>query len=105
MIVYEIPLTPAPQRFSISLAGTFYRLAILWRDNAQGGWVLDIATQDGTPIIGGIPLVTGCDLLAQYKYLGLGGALVVQTDHDPDAVPTFANLGVQGRLYFVPDVQ
>jgi hypothetical protein len=46
-------------------------------------------------------LVTGADLLEQFGYLDLGGAFIVQTDHDIDAVPTFANLGTAGRLYFV----
>jgi uncharacterized protein DUF6983 len=46
-------------------------------------------------------LVTGADLLAQYKHLGFTGALVVQTVSNPDAVPTFANLGDDGQVYWV----
>jgi hypothetical protein len=47
----------------------------------------------GRPDPQGVPLVTGVDLLAQYAYLGFIGSLVVQTDHDPDATPTYENLG------------
>lgn len=101
MAVYEVPLTPQAQRFTISLGGVAYLLTLVWRDAGEGGWILDIADQVGAPIVSGIPLVTGADLLAQYAYLGFKGALVVQTDHDTDAAPTFANLGELSHLYFV----
>ncbi|MNU03634.1 hypothetical protein D3C72_2477290 [compost metagenome] len=65
--------------------------------------MLDIATAARVPILTGIPVVTGLDLLAQYAYLGFGGMLIVQTDHDADAVPTLGNIGIAGRLYFVTE--
>jgi hypothetical protein len=40
------------------------------------------------PIVNGIPLVTGVDLLAQYRYLGFSGRLWVQGADNPDDVPT-----------------
>lgn len=98
---YEIPLTPQSQQLSTTLAGTTYNLAVLWRDGEFGGWFLDINDQNNNPIINGIPLVTGVDLLAQYEYLGLGFQLWVQTDNDPAAVPTYTNLGVTSHLYAV----
>lgn len=105
MATYEIPLSPAPQVFDIVLAGVAYTLTLQWRDAPQAGWVLDIALQSqeqaGTPLVRGIPLVTGADLLAQYGYLSFGGSLIVQTDHNPDAVPTFDNLGTEAHLYFI----
>lgn len=99
--IYEVPLSPSPQTFGITLGGVAYQLTLSWRDAAMSGWVLDIADQTGGSIISGIPLVTGCDLLGQYGYLGFTGGLTVQTDHDPDAVPTFDNLGDASHLYFV----
>lgn len=99
---FRIPLeTGTPQRFSITLGGVEYQLTLRYRNIAEGGWVLDIADANGTAIIGGIPLVTGADLLAQHKHLGLGGRLWVQTLSNPDAVPTFDNLGDDGVLYWV----
>jgi hypothetical protein len=65
-----------------------------------GSWVLDIADDIGNPILSGIPLVTGANLLSQYGYLGFGGGLYVMTTSDPDAVPTFENLGDDGLLYW-----
>lgn len=100
MAKFEIPLSPQPQRFLIPINGTTYQLTVQWRDTDQGGWVLDIADAQGAPIVNGMPLVTGCDLLAQYAYLGFGCALTVSTDFDPDAVPTFDNLGQTSHLYF-----
>ncbi|WP_288074679.1 hypothetical protein [Pseudomonas sp.] len=100
MTTYEIPLTAESQRFRITLSGVEYQLAIQWRNAAEAGWVLDIADSSGAAIVKGIPLVTGCDLLEQYRHLGLTGTLWVQTTSDPDAVPTFDNLGDGAHLYW-----
>jgi len=98
---YKVPLTPGkPQRITVSLAGTLYELTVKWCAPASC-WILDIATSTGEPVVSGIPLITGVNLLAQYAYLGIGGALVAQTDSDAGAVPTFDNLGDTGNLYFV----
>jgi hypothetical protein len=97
---FEIPLTPNPQTFFVSLVGTQYQFALQWRDTTNGGWVLDIADASGNGLVSGIPLVTGVDLLAQYKYIGLGFELWVQTDA-ADAPPTYTNLGSTSHLYAV----
>jgi hypothetical protein len=96
---YEIPLTPTPQSFSIALGGVTYKMTVVWVVGC--GWVLNIADANGVSIVNGVPLVTGVDLLDQYAYLGFTGSLVVQTDHDADAVPTFDNLGLTSHLFFV----
>lgn len=100
MANYEIPLTPDGQRFTITLSGTDYQLRVQWRNSTEGGWTLDIGDVSGKPIVNGIPLVTGCNLLAPYAYLGFTGGLWVQTTAEPDAVPTFENLGVGSHLYW-----
>jgi len=100
MAFYEIPLSPTPQAFTIMLAGIEYRMRVVYADAPEGGWLLDINAQDGNPIVSGIPLVTGADLLEQYEYLGLGGGLWVATDGAPEAAPTFGNLGNASRLFF-----
>lgn len=97
---YEIPLQPAAQKFNIQLAGVVYQLTLIWRTSDQGGWFLDIALSDSTPVLQGVPLVTGADLLEQYPDKNFGGVLRVTTDGDPLAVPTYGNLGVTGRVYF-----
>jgi hypothetical protein len=100
--VFEIPLQAGtPQTLNISLAGVTYGLTVVWNNNAQV-WVIDIDDSNGNPLIQGIPLVTGADLLEQYEYVGIGGSLYAVTDFDIAAPPTFDNLGQQGHLYFVP---
>ena len=100
MTAYLVPLQANAQTFPISLAGTVYNLTIHW-NAPSAAWILDIADAGKNPMVSGIPLVTGTDLLAQYAYLGFGGQLIAQTDNDTSAVPTYANLGQGGNLYFV----
>lgn len=73
-----------------------------WNKSAQC-WVVDILDESGAALLSGVHMVTGSDLLSQFRYMGFGGKLMVQTDGDITAVPTFENLGVQGRLYFIAD--
>lgn len=100
---FEIPLLSTPQSLSISLAGTQYNLIVRWNDPAQV-WVLDINDSNNNPIVNGIALTTGVDLLGQYKYLNFGGSLYLQTDYDTLADATFYNLGSTAHLYFVVTV-
>ena len=100
MTAYEIPLSGMSQTFSIALAGVTYQLTLQWR-NAANGWFLDIADSLSNAVVSGIPLVTGLDLLAQYKYLGIGGQLWVMSDGTPANVPTYTNLGTTSHLYFL----
>ena len=106
--VYEIPTGGGATFFNIALAGTTYQFVLLYRDAQSScaggcGWVLDINDTLGNPIVCGISLVTGIDLLAQYAYLNFGGQLWVTTDGVPDAVPTYSNLGAVpgGHLYWI----
>jgi hypothetical protein len=101
MAIYEIPLRPGAQKFSVDF-GTIYVMRLVYRDAEEAGWTLDILQQDEEPILCGIPLVTGADLLDQYAYLGFGVRLYVLTDGDPFAVPTYANLGTGAHLYVEP---
>ena len=103
MSVYEIPLSPTPQTLSIVLAGVTYNLRFDYANAPEAGWYMDISDASLNPLVCGVPLVTGADLLAQYGYLGIGGKLFVATDGDAGAVPTFTNLGVDPHLYFQPN--
>ena len=97
---FEVPLTPAAQVFQIPLAGITYTMTLHWCKPVNN-WVLDIADASNNNIVTGIPLITGADLLGPYKYLGIGGSLIVQSDYSPYSIPTLANLGQQSHLYFV----
>ena len=102
MSTFEIPLVAAVQKFTVTLVGVTYSMKVRWCAPAAC-WVLDIADTNDVPIVSGIPMITGTDLLAPYGYLGIGGQLIVQTDNNTDAVPTYANLGSLGHLYFAPN--
>ncbi|MBN3848619.1 hypothetical protein G3N58_17580 [Paraburkholderia sp. Ac-20342] len=97
---YEIPLSAQPQTFTIALGGTTYGFNVQW--NAQNAaWTIDISDASGNAIVTGIPMVTGCNLLEQFDYLGFEFALVAQTDSSPDTVPTYDTLGTTSHLYAI----
>ena len=111
---FEIPLSGTPKRFTVSLPiegnttgqTVNYKLTLQYRnaplDVAGGcGWTVDLADDAGTPLACGIPLVTGADLLAQFAYLDLGGHLLVLSEGETFALPTFQNLGTGAHLYWV----
>lgn len=97
---FRVPLVPSAQRFSVFLSNVQYVLEAKW-NTISNCWVLDILDQNGTPVLCGVPLITGADLLAQFEYLDIGGAMIVQTDNAPESVPTYENLGSTGNLYYV----
>ncbi|MGO4412493.1 hypothetical protein AB4Z27_06015 [Cupriavidus sp. KB_39] len=100
---YEIPLSPDPQRFTVTLSGVDYRMTVQYRDAGGAGWVLDIADATKQPIVSGIPLATGVNLLGQYAHLGFVGRLWVQGADEPDDVPTFEDLGIGSHVFWVTD--
>ena len=96
---YKIPLLPTPQRFTITLGGLDYQILLTYKNVTEGGWVIDVADNAGVPMLAGIPLVTGTDVLGQHKHLGFGGALSIQPkDTNVAAVPTFTDLGIDTQL-------
>jgi len=105
MTSFLIPLQNIPQSFEIALAGVTYDFICKWNAADEGGWVLDIGdANSGLPLAANIPLIVGADCLAGLEYLGINGQLIVFTDGDANAVPTFTNLGVESNLYFLTDV-
>jgi hypothetical protein len=98
--VFEIPTSPTPQSFAITLSGVQYRVTLRWNPIAQL-WFIDFADVAGNALLLGVPVVTGADLLAQYAYLNFGGALFAMTDDAPDLPPGFTNLGKTGHLYWI----
>ena len=99
MRVFEIPLSGKNQTLGIALIGVTYRLTVQWR-NAFSTWFLDIADTNGNPLLQGLALVSGCDLLQEHQELGIGGTLVMLCDAGV-AAPAFDNLGTSAHLLFV----
>jgi len=90
------------QQFSITLGSETYKINLVW-NNVGGLWIMNLNDASNNPIVHGIPLVTGIGLLRQYGYLGFEGDLFVQSNNDPDALPTYAGLGVTSQLYYTTD--
>lgn len=99
MPVNEIPLNPYPENFNITLDDKEYTLTTSWC-GAANTWMLTISQTSG-PVLSGIPLIPGVNLLAQYPDLGFKGQLVAQVDHNQSAVPSFSGLGTNGHLYYI----
>lgn len=101
MPTVEIPLSADNQIFTLRLGRRQLRLRVIYRDEA--GWVLDLLETDNVPIINGIPLVTGGDLLAPYEHLGFTGGLYVVSADEAQQYPTKTNLGYRSHLYFITE--
>ncbi|MDC9593502.1 phage baseplate plug family protein [Xenorhabdus sp. IM139775] len=98
MNIIEIPLQAENQQFDIQLGGVSYRMRLQWRDCA--GWVLDIMHPNSEPIVMGVSLVFGADILEQHSYLGFNGSLVFVCDN-PQSEAIRDDLGKTNRLYFM----
>lgn len=92
-----------PQDLTTTLGGTVYRIRLRW-NVPMNVWVADVADALGNPIVNGVPLVTGADLLEQYAYLGFAGALIVTKDDGDPTPPDWFNLGTIGHLYWLDRV-
>lgn len=105
MTVYEIPIQPVDMLFNVQLGNLTYHMRTRWDEAEEGGWILDISDGEDTPLIHGIPLVAGADLLEQYDTVNIGGGghLYVYTDGQPFLPPTQENLGLNCHLLWEPD--
>ena len=111
--VYQLPLSPQTQKMRVDIGGTLYTLRLRWNP-ISACWIVDLTDENDAPLINGsgaglgltgIPLVTGTDLMGQFRYLGIGGgtpwtAMTIGPGHSPDEVPTRDNLGTDGNVYF-----
>ena len=102
MAVFEIPLGPAQRTLSIAMLGVTYGLRTTYADAPEGGWFLDIADAKGAPILCGLALVPGTNLLTQYAYLGLGVGLWVFGDAGAPPL-SYDNLGTSWHLIYSTD--
>jgi hypothetical protein len=96
-----VPVTNAPNQVltvPLSIDGTTItlKLRITYNEIAQY-WVMGIADRLGNVLIDSIPLLTGVypasNLLAQYRYLGIGSAFVINASGTPQDSPDKNTLG------------
>lgn len=100
MAFQVVPLTTAPnQRFRITLSvdGGQVTLQLGFYYSAMCGfWIMNIADQNGNPLVSSIPLITGSfpggNLLRAQGYLAIGSAYIINQSGLTD-YPDDTNLG------------
>lgn len=104
--VFELKVYSFDQQFNVALGENFYRMTLRWCDALEGSWILDISDQEDNPIVHGIAVVGGVDLLSPYRYLNIGGGgfLYAVTDGKPFVPPAKDNLGITSHLLWQPFV-
>ena len=95
-----IPLTNDPnQVFSVQLTvnGSLLTLNLALSYSTMAGyWQLAVADVNGQPLIASVPLLTGlypaANLLAQYQYMQIGSAYLLNTSGAATDYPSATNL-------------
>jgi len=95
-----IPVTNEPSsRFNISLEDGDFDVRLNF-NGTTATWSMDLSN-NGVPIISGLTLVTGTDIVRGYN-LNIGSWVMIDLTNsgiDPD----INNLGVQLILYYIPE--
>ncbi|MCW8041079.1 phage baseplate plug family protein [Acinetobacter entericus] len=94
-MIYEIPLNYGNQKFNIKLGATQYKLQLIYRASR---WYLDIFDTAENPLIAGLPMVAGDNLLAQHQHVIKGSLYVLNIDEDESQ--SFSDLGENIKLYW-----
>ncbi|KPH79314.1 phage baseplate plug family protein [Bosea vaviloviae] len=97
----EFPLRPEAQTMTVELGAVEYVVRFGWADTTDGGWFIDISAYDGAPLLRGLPLTAGENVLQQFDYLGIPGEIRVQTDGNDLVEPSYSNLGSNGKVLFI----
>ena len=103
--LFRIPLINEPQVFEIDLSERAYTIVCRWNPEMPAWQMCWRDAVTGQPLLTCLPLVTGVDLLAQYKHLGIPGRLFCYTEGDAEAPPTLDNLGIEGQLYYLVETE
>lgn len=81
MNVFGIQTIEGPQIFRTSLSGESFIFRLWWNERGQS-WHIDIFDEDETPLVLGIAMKPGVNMIEQYQYLGLKGSLFVAKKED-----------------------
>lgn len=97
MSMYELPMTDAPsQEFMCDIGGVNYLFRI--QLNVRGDlWIMDVSSSDDEPILQGMALTLGVDLLSNERFTYGLLFLVDYTGKNTD--PTADNLADYGLIW------
>jgi len=86
---------------TLTLDGVRFRLDT-YTNKADGSWYLDLYDEDDEPLVQGIALATGLDLLFPYRYLDVPPGILFVNDHiGPREDPTLDTfLDEAAALYY-----
>ena len=84
---YHFPTPGSPNETQqVTLSGTLYTLRWRWNER-DARWFLDLSLSDGTPIVSGMRVVTGWDLLSSVPgTVRPPGAIIFYDITTPDTV-------------------
>jgi hypothetical protein len=102
-----VPLVTAPnQTFAAELTVNGQALTLvlgLSYSEMSGYWQMSISNTSGTLLVASVPLVTGhypvANVLAQYQYLQIGSAYLLNTGNAPTDYPGASDLGQFSLLW------
>lgn len=102
VLFFELPVAPWPQDFQVTLRRRrTFRFVTQYRTADEAGWLIDLFdVTAGAPLVRGIAVVTGLDLVWQYDAFDLGFHLIMQCGGGR-TTPTFESFGVEDRLILV----
>lgn len=101
---FRIPLSNAPsQEFSITLSGALYFINIRLNYRMQT-WTLNLYDSDRQPLLYGIALVPGVDVLTPYNITNLGLLFAINLESPLEEIPTDDNFSDYGGLFYVQTV-
>lgn len=99
---YEIPLTQDPdQNFNCSILLLDKNISLYFRvryNSMAKYWVVTVSDSSGNILLDSIPLITGIDLLEQFKHLGIGSAIIVNVGTTLTDSPDDTSLGSRFKL-------
>lgn len=92
---FSVQLTVDGQPLTLNLSLTYWEMA--------GYWNMGIADVNNNPLVTSVPLITGWypagNLLAQYQYLEIGSAYLLNTGNATTDYPNAQNLGLWALLW------
>jgi hypothetical protein len=97
----EIPIENPPQSFTVGLSGVLYSMRVYYAETPLGGWYLDIGDGFGKALANGLALVPGANILSQYAYLDMKGALYVVNDNAKGDMPPWGAFPKNAHLVWV----
>jgi hypothetical protein len=107
-MISKISLTTDPnQTFYCNIPGQTKNITLnftLSYNTMANYWVLGIYDSSNNPLVLGIPLLPGANLLGQYQYLNIGSAVLWNIGDQSVLMPDNTNLATNFALYWNYDV-